>query len=135
MLRRGSQSGLRVEPPDRVAEPTRAKTDRGRGTSAPDIGPNGLSKASLTTDYPAPMELDQAPAGVRVVVESSRAATTPVTRRLAELGIRRGATLTMLSRTSGGGAILAIGDDRIAVSGEILRSTLVTPISRAAVHG
>lgn len=81
------------------------------------------------------MELDRAPVGVSVTVESSHAATPPVTRRLAELGIRAGATLTLLSRTSGGGAILAIGDDRIAVSREILRSVQVTPSGPVPAHG
>ena len=50
------------------------------------------------------------------------APTSAVTRRLAELGIRPGAVLRIQSRTSGGGAILAIGDDRIAVSHQILAS-------------
>ncbi len=48
--------------------------------------------------------------------------TSAVKRRLAELGIRPGAALRIQSRTSGGGAILAIGDDRIAVSRQILAS-------------
>ena len=53
--------------------------------------------------------------------------TSSVTRRLAELGIRPGAALRIQSRTSGGGAILAIGDDRIAVSHRILASIEVGP--------
>ena len=53
--------------------------------------------------------------------------TSSVTRRLAELGIRPGAALRIQSRTSGGGAILAIGDDRIAVSHQILASIEVCP--------
>lgn len=81
------------------------------------------------------MDLDRAPVGLTVTVESSRAATIAVTRRLAELGIRVGATLTLLSRTSGGGAILAIGDDRIAVSREILRSVQVAPSGSVTAHG
>jgi Fe2+ transport system protein FeoA len=48
--------------------------------------------------------------------------TRAVTRRLAELGIRPGAAVRIQSRTAGGGAILAIGDDRIAVSRQILAS-------------
>jgi Fe2+ transport system protein FeoA len=43
-----------------------------------------------------------------------------VARRLAELGIRPGSSVRIQARTSGGGAILAIGDDRIAVSRRIL---------------
>jgi ferrous iron transport protein A len=66
------------------------------------------------------MTLDEAPVGRAVVVESGGPAGTPVARRLAELGIRAGSVLHVLARTSGGGAILAIGDDRIAVSRDIL---------------
>lgn len=71
------------------------------------------------------MTLDAAPTGTPVTVLSSRAANGAVTRRLAELGIRAGAGVRVVSRTSGGGAILAIGDDRIAVSLEILRGVQV----------
>ncbi len=85
--------------------------------------------------YPLRMLLDRAPVGPTLMVESSRAATTAVTRRLAELGIRPGATLTLLSRTSGGGAILGIGDDRIAVSREILRCVQVAPSGSVTAHG
>jgi|APIni6443716594_1056825.scaffolds.fasta_scaffold1583723_1 Fe2+ transport system protein FeoA len=49
-----------------------------------------------------------------------------VSLRLAELGVRPGARLRILSRTSGGGAILAIGDDRLAVSRQILASIEVS---------
>ena len=73
------------------------------------------------------MLLDAAPSGLPLMVESSRAPTIPVTRRMAELGIRAGAQLTVMSRTSGGGAIVAIGDDRVAVSREILRCVQVLP--------
>jgi ferrous iron transport protein A len=77
------------------------------------------------------MKLDAAPTGQPMLVLGPNASsdptgpgrpTTAVTRRLAELGIRPGATLRIQSRTSGGGAILAIGDDRIAVSRQILAS-------------
>ena len=54
-------------------------------------------------------------------------ASGAVARRLAELGIRPGATLRILSRTSGGGAIISIGDDRIAVSRQILAGIEVAP--------
>lgn len=54
-------------------------------------------------------------------------ASGAVARRLAELGIRPGATLRILSRTSGGGAIISIGDDRIAVSRQILAGIEVSP--------
>ena len=39
--------------------------------------------------------------------------------------VRVGATVRIQSRTSGGGAILAIGDDRVAVSRRLLRGVVV----------
>lgn len=74
--------------------------------------------------------LDGTPTGVPVTVLSSHAQTPAVSRRLAELGIRTGAVVRVLSRTSGGGAIVAIGDDRIAVSRTILRSVEVADPAR-----
>jgi Fe2+ transport system protein FeoA len=77
------------------------------------------------------MKLDAAHNGQLLTVLGPSASSEPtgpggptpaVTRRLAELGIRPGAALRIQSRTSGGGAILAIGDDRIAVSRQILAS-------------
>lgn len=69
----------------------------------------------------ADMTLDEAPTGVAVTVDSSAFGTSTHRRRLAELGIRAGTTLRLLIRTSGGGAIVSIGDDRIALSREVLR--------------
>jgi Fe2+ transport system protein FeoA len=77
------------------------------------------------------MKLDAARPGQPLTVLGSRVpgdphsaggATSAVSRRLAELGVRPGAVVRIQSRTSGGGAILAIGDDRIAVSRQILAS-------------
>jgi Fe2+ transport system protein FeoA len=85
------------------------------------------------------MTLDEAPLGLPVTVEASVAPTAAVTRRLAELGIRTGAVLQLLSRTSGHGAIVAIGDDRLALSREILRGVRVVaspvPAEEAPSHG
>jgi Fe2+ transport system protein FeoA len=83
------------------------------------LGPNGPSGPSGPRDPGDPSD----PSGP----------TSSVTRRLAELGIRPGAALRIQSRTSGGGAILAIGDDRIAVSHQILASIEVGPEVRP--HG
>ncbi len=66
------------------------------------------------------MTLDAAAVGQVVRVAGTRAATAALTRRLSELGLRRGARVRILSRTSGGGAIVAIADDRLAVSRSIL---------------
>jgi Fe2+ transport system protein FeoA len=82
------------------------------------------------------MKLDAARPGQPLTVLGSRGDTSPrgpsaaaaarVSLRLAELGVRPGARLQILSRTSGGGAILAIGDDRLAVSRQILASIEVS---------
>ncbi len=85
------------------------------------------------------MTLDAARTGQPLTVLGPTGPTGPngpagaVTRRLAELGIRPGAALRIQSRTSGGGAILAIGDDRIAVSRRILASIEVT--AEVPAHG
>jgi Fe2+ transport system protein FeoA len=85
------------------------------------------------------MTLDEAPLGLPVTVEASAAPTAAVTRRLAELGIRTGAVLQLLTRTSGQGAIVAIGDDRLALSREILRGVRViahqAPVEGVPAHG
>ena len=77
--------------------------------------------------------LDEAHPGDRVHVLPDRQPSTALTRRLAEMGLRAGTVLHILSRTSGGGAILAIGDDRIAVSRAILRAIEVSPGAEPAV--
>ncbi len=79
------------------------------------------------------MTLDDAPTGMPVAVLASRTPTLAVTRRLAELGVRPGAQLRIQARTSGGGAILAIGDDRLAVSRAILRAVTVEVVDAAPV--
>jgi Fe2+ transport system protein FeoA len=85
------------------------------------------------------MKLDAARTGQPMVVRGPGAPTSPggptraVTRRLAELGIRPGAAVRIQSRTAGGGAILAIGDDRIAVSHQILASIEV--VVEVPAHG
>jgi Fe2+ transport system protein FeoA len=64
--------------------------------------------------------LDDAPLGdaARVV----RAKVEPALgRRLAELGIRAGQTVTPLHATSGGGRVLAVGDTRMALGRDVLR--------------
>lgn len=78
------------------------------------------------------MTLDQLTTDIPVTVLGSRANTVEGRRRQAEMGIRSGAVLRILARTAGGGAILAIGDDRLAVSRAILRSVLVADTDTAA---
>jgi Fe2+ transport system protein FeoA len=80
------------------------------------------------------MLLADTPTGVDVHVLASQADARAVTRRLAEMGLRPRTALRIQSRTSGGGAILAIGDDRIAVSRSILMSITVAPAPMAVAH-
>lgn len=66
------------------------------------------------------MTLDQAPTGVPVHV--TRADLEPaLARRLAELGVRDGRTITPLHRTSGGGRVVAVDDTRVALARTVLR--------------
>lgn len=86
-------------------------------------------------DYAGSVTLADALPGIDVRVLSNRASSPAVTRRLAEMGVRAGASLRILYRTSGGGAVLAIGDDRIAVAKAILRSITVGPADNADSAG
>ncbi len=78
------------------------------------------------------MTLDAARTGQPLTIAGS-SRSGAVSRRLAELGIRPGVVLRIQSRTSGGGAILAIGDDRIAVSRQILATIEVS--TEVPAHG
>lgn len=81
----------------------------------------------------ATMNLGSADTGTTLIVVSAPAGSAATSRRLAELGIRPGARLRIVSRTSGGGAIVAIGDDRLAVSHAILTAVEVT--DQVPAHG
>lgn len=50
-------------------------------------------------------------------------------RRLASLGIRPGAVVSVLSATAGGGRVLAVGTSRIALDKAMLNSLYVLPTS------
>lgn len=73
-------------------------------------------------------DLGHAPRGVPLTAGAVTSAPG-VRRRLAELGLRAGARVTVLRRTSGGGAILAVGDSRVAVSRTVLSTIEVIPES------
>lgn len=64
--------------------------------------------------------LDRAPVGRPLQVLATPCASPALRRRLAELGLRPGASLLLLARTSGGGGLLGIGDDRLAVARAVL---------------
>jgi ferrous iron transport protein A len=71
--------------------------------------------------------LDRSPLGATLTLV---AAGPPgeVTRRLAELGLRRGATLSCTTRTAGGGRIVAVDGARIALGRELVRLIEVEPV-------
>lgn len=66
------------------------------------------------------MLLRDVPLGARVVVVAVGAPPAARTRRLGELGLRAGARVTVLRRTAGGGRLVAIGDDRVALGAPLL---------------
>ena len=65
--------------------------------------------------------LDDAPAGEAATVLAV-AAEPVLGRRLAELGLRRGESVTPLHRTAGGGRLVALGDTRVALARAVLRT-------------
>ena len=71
------------------------------------------------------MTLSQVPIGVAVRLADTSA--HPGRRRLAELGLRPGAHVRVVSRTSGGGRLLALGTSRLAVGRGSLDAIAVDP--------
>lgn len=72
--------------------------------------------------------LATAPCNVPLVLGEA-ALPAPRRLRLAELGLRAGATVTVLRRTAGGGRILGIGDARVALGHGVLTSMPATPVA------
>lgn len=72
------------------------------------------------------MTLDEAPVGGRVRLLAADL-PGPRARRLAELGLRPGSTVTVLRRTTGGGRIVAVGDARVAMSRQTARRLPAAP--------
>lgn len=72
------------------------------------------------------MTLNQVPVGsiARLVATAAH----PGSRRLAELGLRPGADVRVMRRTSGGGRLLGLGHSRMAVDLATLRSLDVEPL-------
>ena len=71
------------------------------------------------------MTLNQVPVGTRARL--SVTSDHPTHRRLAELGLRPGAEIHVMRRTSGGGRLLGIGPSRMALDRATLRSLHVEP--------
>lgn len=66
------------------------------------------------------MTLNQVPVGSNARLAAT--AAHPASRRLAELGLRPGAEVQVMRRTSGGGRLLGVGHSRMAVDRATLRS-------------
>jgi len=69
--------------------------------------------------------LNQVPVGTTAKLSDTSA--HPRRRRLAELGLRPGADVHVMRRTSGGGRVLGIGPSRMAVDRTTLDALLVEP--------
>lgn len=65
--------------------------------------------------------LDRAPLGAPLVVRVV-GGPAPLVRRLAELGLRPTAIVTVVRRTSGRARVLDVAGSRIALADEVLRS-------------
>jgi ferrous iron transport protein A len=75
--------------------------------------------------------LASAPLGVPLLLDRANL-PAPRRLRLAELGLRAGATVTVLRRTAGGGRIIGIGDARVAVARNVLLQLSAVPAVRVA---
>jgi len=69
--------------------------------------------------------LTQVPLGTTARLSDTSA--HPRRQRLAELGLRPGTDVHVMSRTSGGGRVLGIGQSRMAVDRSTLDALLVEP--------
>lgn len=69
------------------------------------------------------MTLDQAPLQQALLLQD--ATGTGTIRRLAALGLRRGAEVTLLHATSGGGRVALVGGTRVALGPGVLAQVKV----------
>jgi ferrous iron transport protein A len=70
--------------------------------------------------------LDRAPLGAAVRVAAADA-PADLARRLAELGLRQGAVVRCLQRTTGGGRVVDVAGARVALGREVLRAVRTEP--------
>lgn len=81
---------------------------------------------------PAAFGLDRAHLGVPVTLVAVDS-PEPVRRRMAEMGLRVGARVTVIQRTAGGGRLLGVAGSRIAVDRGTARAMAVSlPEAEAA---
>ena len=74
------------------------------------------------------MTLDRAPLQARLALQEAPAAAGTA-RRMAALGLRRGAELMLLQATAGGGRLASVGGSRIALGPAVLRQLRVELIA------
>lgn len=65
--------------------------------------------------------LDRAPLGTPLLLLSTHPDAT-VARRLAALGLRRGARVSLVQRLAAGGRVVSVGGGRVAVDASVLAS-------------
>ncbi|MGV1003839.1 MAG: FeoA family protein [Candidatus Nanopelagicales bacterium] len=78
------------------------------------------------------MNLSNCPLARHIRVTAVSEADSALRRRLGELGLRTGAQVRVQRRTSGGGVIVAIGDDRLALARPVQRQIQVELCSAGA---
>lgn len=66
-----------------------------------------------------PITLDRAPLGTPLVVWKTHPDAT-VARRLSSLGLRRGATVTVVQRLLAGGRVVSVAGGRVALDASVL---------------
>ena len=83
---------------------------------------------SLISTFRAPTSvgtsLYDVPVGAQAVIGAHNAPAS-ASRRLRELGLRPGACVTVVQKTSGGGRVVRVGNTRYALGGSALRSISV----------
>lgn len=72
------------------------------------------------------LTLLDAPRGTALTLVGS-GTSERMTRRLAELGLRRGATLEVMQRTAGGGRVVSVAGGRIALDAAVAAALTATP--------
>jgi ferrous iron transport protein A len=68
--------------------------------------------------------LDEVPGGATVTIVN---ATAAIQRRLAEMGVRAGAHVKVLYRTTGGGRVLSVDGARIAIDSQLAAAIHAEP--------
>lgn len=67
-----------------------------------------------------PLTLDAAPLGTPLVLRGTHPDSV-VARRLASLGLRRGARVSLVQKLASGGRIVSVGGGRVAIGARVLR--------------